>query len=322
MKTNVLFTFRLIPAINAMLARAGIDGAALLRDAGLPVDGLHGEITAPLARIQAFVAEAALRLRMDLFGLELAAALPGGTYGVSEFVVRSAPTIEAGLRVLCELAALINPSGQFRFVDAGAEGELHYALGAERETVGMHLNELTIAYIVRQFESVIAAPLPLARAWFSHARTRGADEVAKRLGCPVRFRAHDCGFALARDVLATPLDTADPLLFQFLQAQARAQLARLAPIDIVTQVVRVLDMRLSSGDLGAASIARALAMAPRSLQRHLAAAGTSYKDVLAHVRTRRFAELSAGGVAEKEIAFQLGFSDPRTMRRSLGDPPS
>jgi len=316
-KPGLLFTFRLIPAISGMLARRGIDVAELLNDTGLPLAAARGEITAPLSRIQAFIAKCATRLAAPQFGLDLAAALPGGAYGVAEFLVRSAPTVEAGLRGLCEFAALINPSGQFRLVPGDGEGRLHYSLGSERDTLGMHLNEFTIAYLVRQLGSIVGGRMPLASAWFSHARPAQADILAQHFGCPVRFQARDCGFAVTTTVLATVPRTADPLLFQFLLDQARAQLARLGPIDIVSQVVRVLEVRMSSGDVAAGSIAKALGSTPRSLQRYLADAGTTYRDVLAHVRERRRAELRGGGVAESAIARQLGFSDARAMRRSL-----
>lgn len=317
-KSSPLFTFRLIPAISAMLARRSIDAAVLLDDAGLPLDALRGDVTAPLERVQAFIERAAHELGTDVFGLQLADSLQGGAYGVAEFVVRSAPTCEAGLRALCELAALINPIGQFRFVTrASGEGALHYAVTSERDTLGMHLNEYTLAYIVRQFRTIMDGALPLVEAWFSHARKSNVDVLGKWFGCRLRFQAADCGFAIAPSVLARVPRTADTLLFQFLLAQARAQLARIGPADIVTQVVRVLEARLPYGDLSAEAVAGAMAMKPRSLQRRLADAGTSYRDVLAHVRNRRRAELQSGGVAESEIATQLGFSDARAMRRSL-----
>jgi len=313
-----LFTFRLIPVVAGLLARHGIDGAELLEEAGVPVSAMRGEITAPLSRVQGFISRSASRLDAPLFGLDLAAALPGGAYGVAEFLMRSAPSIADALRELGEFAALINPSGQFRFaVDPQGDGRLHYSFGTERDTLGSHLNEYTIAYIVRQLGAVLGERLPLASVWFSHARSSGAEQVAAHFGCPVRFQARDCGFALTRETLARVPRTADPLLFKFLLDQARAQLSRLGALDIVSQVVRAIESRLASGELDAASVARALALSPRTMQRHLDDAGTTFRDVLAHVRDRRRAELRAGGVAEAEIARQLGFSDARAMRRSL-----
>ena len=302
-----------------MLAHQGIDVVELLDEARLPLSAARGEVTAPLSRVQKFITQCSARLDAPVFGIDLALALPGGAYGVAEFLVRSAPSVEVGLGALCEFAALINPSGRFHFVASAGEGRLHYSLGTERDTLGAHLNEFMIAYIVRQVGAVLDGRMALAEVWFSHARSVGADGVAQHFGCPIRFQGRDCGFAVSRDMLATAPRTADPLLFQFLSAQARAQLGRLGTVDIVSQLVRVLEMRMASGILDAASAARALARSPRSLQRHLEEAGTTFRDVLAHIRQARGAELRGGGIAEAEIARQLGFSDVRVMRRSLDE---
>lgn len=315
LRSGPLFTFRQVPAIAAMLARRGIAVGELLDTAALPSSAARGEVTAPLGRVQRFVDLCAERLGAPRFGIELAMALPGGAYGVAEFLMRSAPSVETAMTTLCELAPLINPSGRFRFRD----GRLAYSFGTERETLGMHLNEYTIAYIAKGLAAAFGAAIPLASVWFSHARATSIAEVAQHFGCEVRFGASDCGLALTRETLALAPRTADPLLFQFLLDQARAQLARIDSLDIVSQVSRVLEMRMASGVLDAASTARALALSPRSLQRHLEDAGTTFKDVLAHVRQRVRAELRGSGMAEPAIARKLGFSDARAMRRSLGD---
>lgn len=317
MTARTLFTFRLVPAIAAMCAPRGIELAALVDKHRLPREALRGEITAPLDRIVALLDDVAETLGLPMFGLELAAALPGGAYGTAEFLVRSAPTIAVGLAVLCEFAPLVNPGGRFRIVGPN----LHYSFGSAPDTLGTHLNEFTIAYVIRQTGAMLGQPLPLARAWFSHrAPAKRADELARRLGCPVELGAADCGIALAPATLALAPRTADPLLFDFLHAQAKAQLAHVGPVDIITQLARVLETRLPHGELGADAVARAMATTARSLQRHLAEAGTTYRDVLAHVRNRRRAELAGGGVDDATIAKQLGFSDVRAMRRSLDQP--
>lgn len=316
-RSGPLFTFRLIPFISSMLARRQIDASKLLEEAGLPLGAMAGEVTAPLARIQHFLDLCAKRLDTRVFGIDLSRELPGGVYGVLEFLVRSAATVEQGLHLLCEFGGLVNPSGQFRFVRGPAgEGLLQYSLGAERDGVGMHLNEMTIAYIVRQFRSVVES-MRLESVWFAHTRRDGQQLVGEHFGCPVAFGRENCGFAIPRDTLSLQPRTADPLLFQFMHEQARAQLSRLGTADVVSQLVRSLEARLGSADLGVVAAAKAIGMTSRSLQRHLGGAGTSYKAVLAHVRERRRAELEGGGHAEKEIAFQLGFSDVRAMRRSM-----
>jgi len=317
--TNVLFTFRMIPMISGALAQRSIDGNVLLAEAGLPGDALRGEITAPLARIQKFIELAGSALGSTMFGLDLAERIPSGAYGVAEFLVRSAATVEDGLRVLCDFAVLINPILRFHHAVEADVVELHLSVAAQRDTLGCELNEYTIAYLVKQFSTVLGAPMPLARVWFSHGRKKDAEAVAQRFGTHVRFQAADCGFAVTREVAARKLPTADPVLHAFLFEQARAQLGRIGPVDIVTQVARVIEVRLPTGEVGAAEVAKAMATTVRSLQRHLADAGTAYRDVLAHVRTRRREELRQGGVGEADVARQLGFADARSMRRSLDD---
>jgi AraC-like DNA-binding protein len=309
----------MIPLISAELARRSIDASPLLAEAGLPGDALRGEITAPLSRIQKFIDLAAVALGSEMFGLDLAERIPSGAYGVAEFLVRSAATVEAGFRVITDFATLINPVLRFHYAAEADAGELHLTVAAQRDTLGCHLNEYSIAYLVRQFSTVLGQPMPLARVWFSHGRRRGAETVAKRFGTHARFQAADCGFAVTRDVLVRRMPTADQALHEFLLGQARAQLGRVGPDDIVTQVARVIEVRLPQGDVGAADIAKAMATTVRSLQRHLADAGTAYRDVLSHVRTRRREELRQGGVAEADIARQLGFADARSMRRSLDE---
>jgi AraC-like DNA-binding protein len=318
-KTGLLFTLRQGPVISAMLRRKGVDAAPLLLETGLPLDTLRGEITAPLPRVQAFMQRVADALGTDQLGIAVAEAMPSGFFGVVEFLLRSAPTLADSLRALCEYASLINPIVILRFIDHGHEGCLHNAVASQRDTAGRHINEAGLAYIVRQFKETLGTALPLERIWFSHARETGTEAIAGYFGCPVRFQAPDCGFAMSRAVLDIVPRTADPLLHKFMQEQARAQLARAGELDIVTHLVRVLETRLRTSELGADDVARAMAITPRTLQRHLVDAGTSFREVLAHVRTRRRAELLVSGMNEGEIAAYLGFSDVRAMRRSLDE---
>jgi AraC-like DNA-binding protein len=313
----LLFTFRLIPMIAGQLARRGIDGAPMLARAGVPLDGLRGEITAPLSRIRAFVDLAAKALDNDVFGLDLAEAVPTGAYGISEFLARSAPTIADGLLAVQTFSVLINPSNKYKVVQSRDGASVHYSVGTERDTLGMHLNEYSIRYVVRQGDAILGGRMPLVNAWFSHGRTTSAEVVAQRFDCPVRFGAPDCGFSIAKEVLALRGATADPALFTFLLAQARSQLASTGTTDIVTQLAKVLEVRLGHGEVTISAVARAMAITPRSLQRHLGVAGTSYRDVLLHVRQRRRGELAQSGMTEPDIARRLGFSDARAMRRSL-----
>lgn len=319
MGSSVLFGFRMVPVISSMLAMRRIDMGALVREAGLPDQALHGEVIAPLPRVQKLLERVAAGAGMPLLGLELAERVPTGAFGLTEFLMRSAPDVEGALRALCEFSPLINPMLEFRYTRQRDAGHVHFAIPSQRDALGRHLNEYTLMLAVRQFSAVLGERLPIERAWFAHGRRSQVDEVAARFGCPVAFDAPDCGFSLPQVWLGRAAPTADPALFEFLTAQARAQLANLASRDIISQVARVIETRLASGAVGGADVARAMATTFRSLQRHLADAGTTYRDVLQHVRLRRRAELMRSGREPTEIARRLGFSSVSAMRRSLDE---
>ncbi len=317
--TANLFTFRHIPLIGSMLKSRGIDVGELLREAGLPDDAARGETTAPLFRIQSFMDRAAERLEAPLFGLDVAERIPRGAFGLTEFVVHASPTVKHGLATICELAPLINPLLEMRYIADQRGCEIRYTYAALRDALGMHINELTVSLISRQFALVLGTPLPLERAWFAHGRRDHAHQVAERLGCKVTFQAADCGFAVASAVIAAVPESANVPLFEFLLAQARTQLSLIGKNDLIAQVVRVLESRLATSEVTAGAIADAMGTTQRSLQRHLSEAGTSFREVITRVRQRRREELARGDLSDAEIATRLGFANARTMRRSLDD---
>jgi AraC-like DNA-binding protein len=312
-----LFSFRMIPVIAGGLALRGIDVGPLLREAGLPDEALRGEVIAPLSRVQRLMDRLAEVTANPLFGIALAEQIPSGALGVTEFLMRSAPTAGDGLAILCEFAPLINPILDFRLDQDGGDARLHFAVPSQRDGLGVQLNEYTFGLIFRQFALVLGERLLVEEVWFAHQRGDHQAEVAARFACPVAFDAVDCGLRVRAESLARHPPTSDPVLFEFLLRQARAQIANLGTRDVISQVARVIETHLSSGNVSADAIAKAMATTARSLQRHLADAGTSYREVLAHVRQRRRAELARSGLPQAEIAHRLGFSDASSMRRSL-----
>ncbi|HEY0254642.1 MAG TPA: AraC family transcriptional regulator ligand-binding domain-containing protein [Kofleriaceae bacterium] len=317
MSKDRLFTFRMVPLLARMLAARNIDGGELVAQAKLPPEAVNGEVTAPLARILKLVQLVADKLEAPNLGLQLAELVPSGAFGVAEFLVRAAPNLETGLSILSELAPLINAVGEFRFVADERGGEVHYSIAGSPTTLDKHLNEYTLAYVVKQIRLVMPE-MKLTRVWFSHQRTADTEAVTAWFQAPVEWKRQDCGFAVDRATLDRAPRTADAPLFQFLLAQGRAQLAYVGTHDLVSQVVRVIEVRLAHGEVDIAAISHAMATTPRSLQRGLAAAGTSFRAVLAHVRSQRRDQLARAGKSPTEIAHALGFADARSMRRSIG----
>jgi AraC-like DNA-binding protein len=99
---------------------------------------------------------------------------------------------------------------------------------------------------------------------------------------------------------------------------SKEYLARFERGSIKLQVEARLVEQLSSGHATQESIAKALNLSPRTLQRKLKEEGTTYKQLLD--TTRR--ELAAQYVKEShlsvnEITFLLGFSEPANFSRAF-----
>jgi AraC-like DNA-binding protein len=313
---HALFSFRQLPTVAAMLAERGLALDALMKEAGFR-EPATTEVTAPLDKVRALLDLVAERLAMPTFGLELAARLPEGAFGVTEFVVRTSPTIEHALSAMCELSPLINPALDMRYIADDLGCEIRFSFAGERDVLGEILNEYTVGYIARQFSIVLGRSLPLVRAWFAHARS--SDEIARRLGCHVDFQAADCGLAVASDVIHQTTPAGNEALHNFLLAQGRTQLATVGKHDVISQVTRAIEARIAEPNLSAQTIASALELSQRSLQRQLTESGTTYRALLASIRRRRRAELDRAGLSDGDIATRLGFANAKTMRRSLDE---
>ena len=305
----------MVPLISTRLAMRGIDPQSLLASTGLPANAMQTELTAPLSRINAFVDAAAARFGDPLFGLTLAEWVPPGAFGFPEFVMRASPTIHVALQSLCDFAALINPIGRFVFSIDDKSATLQYHVKGRPQGLGLHLNEYTLHLMIRMGHS-IADGLVIERAWLPHVRSNYCDVVATRLGCPVQLGAPTVGYAIPRSELERKPRLADESLHAFLAEQARRLMARTGSDDLVSRLVRVLEDRLPTADLGIDAVAKSMAMSGRSLQRRLEESGTSYREVLDHVRHRRCRELRSAGVVWEEIATALGFADARSLRRA------
>lgn len=311
-----LYSFRMVPIISAQLSMRGINAVDLLTAAKLPHSAVAGEITAPLPRIRDFVDRAANAVKDPLFGLHLAEAVPPGAFGFAEFVMRTAPTVQVAIETLTSFAALINPIGQFTLSIERGIGNIEYNVAGPRDGVGQHLNEYTIWLVARSLSRVVEGGLQLHRAWFSHRRTEARADVATLLGCPVEYGMGSSGFAITVEQLQRVPRSHDAALHTFLVAQSQAQLANTARIDVVADVQRMIEARLPSTKISADDIARALGLSSRSMQRRLLDAGTSYGEVLDHVRHRRHGSLARSG-REFDAAHELGFSNQRSVRRCI-----
>ena len=82
-------------------------------------------------------------------------------------------------------------------------------------------------------------------------------------------------------------------------------------------VEQTVEPLLASGEVRIAAIARTLGVSRQTLYRRLKAEGTTFERLLDGLRHRLASRLLGEGVAVKDIAYRLGFSDPAAFSRAF-----
>jgi AraC-like DNA-binding protein len=139
------------------------------------------------------------------------------------------------------------------------------------------------------------------------------------LGCPVRAPSTWSGVEFPRDALRLPLRRRDSALHNLLEAHA-AVTAVPAPGDasLVQAARTALASRIGGPPPTLRALARQLAIAPRTLQRRLAAEGLSYQQLVDLTRRGAAERLLADAtLAVGEIGYLLGFSEPSAFHRAF-----
>jgi AraC-like DNA-binding protein len=157
---------------------------------------------------------------------------------------------------------------------------------------------------------------------FTHPAPGPVDEHRRAFGVEPRFGATENVLELPSAVLALAQRTADPLIGRLVERHAR-ELARQLPVGAGAgaSVRALLTRSLSTGASEASTlgaIANEMRMPARTLQRRLAADGTSFAALLDEVRRELALEhLAEPTTSVAEVAFALGFGDQTAFHRAF-----
>ncbi len=150
-------------------------------------------------------------------------------------------------------------------------------------------------------------------------RPIAADVLAAHFHCELRFNAAQDRIVYDRADLDLPFITHDQDHLATLLPTLEASLHELSDsTSLRDKVWNVLARGMRGGHLRMAQVADALHLSPRTLQRKLGEAGTSYQQLLDQVRrhlARRL--LDATDLDTGEIAFLLGFEELNSFNRAF-----
>jgi AraC-like DNA-binding protein len=136
-------------------------------------------------------------------------------------------------------------------------------------------------------------------------------------GCPVRYQSDRSGLIFPIEVVHHPLPAVNQEL-AIANDRIMGDFDRsLTDNSIIARVRRAVMDRLTSGKPSAQEVARALAVAPRTLQRKLQEEGTTFQEVSDEVRKELALQYVESGEYDLSVVTYLtGFASPSAFSRA------
>jgi len=306
----------------------GIDGRALLREAGIdPVMLRDPGARVPSAVADLLLSKAAQAIPDPAFGLRAARCWHPSNLGALGHAWLASSTLRTGLLRLERYSRLLVGRAVIRVTD-GREG-LRLAFDYRRRNPQLRAigTDLALSLIVDMCRMNYGAWLRPVEVRLARPRPANPEPYRGYYGCPVHFEAREDSFLISPRAAGEPLSSGNRNLAGLLDGVLASELAALDRGDIPARCRAALLDSLASGMMSARDMARRLHMSPRSLQRRLAAFGTSYQNLADGVRRDlALRYMRDGARSVTDVTFLLGFSSlsafTRAFRRWTGVSPT
>lgn len=308
--------------VISQLDNAGLDRAQLIRDAGLPDWSMTGDdVHLPSATFSRLWEIGEHRLGPDV-ALQVARRYELSSLGLYDYLFASAPTLGAGLATCGPHITAVTTNHRFDLVAENENESTLYLEMLDGDGRGRDHTQLWgLTAVLSRARRVVDGPLNPVRVSLRQAAPTHLDGFRAVFGsATVEFDAPTDSITFRAADLDLPLTTADPVLAAVLRPLAAAlppppTLASAWP----ERVAAAVDKAIEAGEVSLNSVARILRISPRTLQRRLTEAGTTWRAELDRARSARLSRaVSAGslpltGTRQAEL---LGYSDAGSARRA------
>lgn len=299
-------------------ADAGLDRAHLLRECGLPEWVMSG----PPAHVPSEQFSRLWEIGQQWLDVPNVALMVAARYELTatrlyDYLFSSAPTVGAGLATCGPYVTAVTSNHRFDLIAENDVETTLYLDMIDGEGAGRDLTQLWgLVAVLTRARKTIDAPLIPVRVSLRQDAPSNPQPFAEVFGTrAIEFGAAVDAMTFRASDMELPLRTADPVLADVLRPLAETlppppALSRAWP----ERVAAALDEALDRGEVSLDRVARRLATSPRTLQRRLTEAGTTWRQELDRARLRR--ATAAGPLSRHRQAQLLGYADAASMRRA------
>lgn len=297
----------------------GADPQSILREAGVPPqDAGRADRVISLRAVAAALESAAEVTSAPDFGRRLAARRGIETVGAIGLAAQTAPTLQAAFSIFSTFIGAHSPGLLVRLTPSGDADDKEFfefrilldPAPRQRQAI-----ELGLGAALQILRAILGASYSPLSAHLPHTALRPSSDYVRYFGCTTYFAQPAAGFTLRAAELRRPLrrdDHTHRRTVHQLATQIGDPQLRLS--HTITDVARTL---LPTGALTLALAARHLNMHPRTLQRRLAAEGTTFATLVDNIRrdtAQRY--LRDTNVDLDHLSRILGYSEQSVLTRS------
>jgi AraC-like DNA-binding protein len=300
--------------VHRLIENQGLDADALYRECGIDPTRLN-DATAryPLDRMRSLWLLAQQRIPKPCWGLAGGEVWRPTDYYALGFAFLASHTLEAALMRLERYYHIVWQDMALQMTIDPDSLSITYTRPSAEPAIPA-LQDARLSVILRMCRDVYGSNLPLRQVQLGHPVQACGYEYY--FGCPVRYGGDTSGITFA-------LETVHTLLPGVSQGLAKESERLLQDLDemftgtrLIQQVRQTIVLMLPLGKPSANTVARALALSPRTLQRKLQEEGTSYKQVSEDVRKRLAVRYVRSGKHLSEVTYLTGFANQSAFSRA------
>ncbi|WP_455209742.1 AraC family transcriptional regulator [Kaarinaea lacus] len=307
----------------------GIDADALFKQVDLdPEHFLDSNARFPYAQVRQLW-EQAIRLSADpCLGLRMAKYWHPSDFHALGYAWLASPTLKEALLRAARYFHIVSTDPEELLLEETRDGYRFIIDTSKVQQRGMDEEyDLLVTIIVELCRKSSRTDFNPLKLELQRAAPECASDFKVYFKCPVIFSTVQNIIHFAKKEIDMPLPTANADMLIASDKIITDYIAQLRREDIAVQVKSRLIASLSSGHTTQESIATALNMSTRNLQRRLQQEGTSFKQLLEQTRIDLSQQyIKNSNLSVNEITFMLGFSEPsnftRAFKRWTGHSPS
>ncbi|MDF2152812.1 helix-turn-helix transcriptional regulator [Vibrio sp. CAU 1672] len=266
-----------------------------------------------------------------LFSIDTAKQVNPFSFGCFSVLLCSSENLVEFLRTLSEYFVVAAHQAHLSFVETNDKVELWALDNASPEAyqitkIGITLMICTILELMRQINGGKVPKCQIFSPRLDYSQLE-SDTFCHRYNCHEIKQGPVRKIVFSKSDLLSPLASHNNEIWQHNLTFVRKQAARLSVHDVRLQVCKVFDEQPTLKDVSVQKVAQIMLTSPRTLNRRLAEANTSFKTILNNYRLQKALHLLGNPQNNMtEIAFQLGFSElssfSRAFKRWTGEAPS